>query len=345
MSTLQLDAEVAGQPADTPGSDRHNSNRVLIFAEAYGFVVLFAIFALFFSFWPKTSHAFASMANVRSIIGTQASILIISVAMVLPLMAGNIDLSVGATAGVTSVVCAAAISRFGVPLVGAIALALGVALLVGVLNGILVARVSANSFIIPFGVATLIGGLLQWYTKALPITVNLPRQFQDFGNLQWFGVPRLLVAVIPILVLAVIVQDRTPYGRYLQAIGSNERAARLVGIRVPRTVFLSFVASSLLAGGAGILLTARSGGADPQAGPSFLFPAFAAVFLGMAMIRPGKPNVIGTVIAVFFLAAGVSGFSIAGADAWVRDVFNGIALLVAISMATWFGRRQGAKRI
>ena len=206
-------------------------------------------------------------------------------------------------------------------------------------------RVSANSFIITFGVATLIGGLLQWYTKALPITVNLPRQFQDFGNLQWFGVPRLLVAVIPILVLAVIVQDRTPYGRYLQAIGSNERAARLVGIRVPRTVFLSFVASSLLAGGAGILLTARSGGADPQAGPSFLFPAFAAVFLGMAMIRPGKPNVIGTVIAVFFLAAGVSGFSIAGADAWVRDVFNGIALLVAISMATWFGRRQGAKRI
>jgi len=346
MSMLEHDKKAPDVAAESDDPQaRVSTGLTLRMAETYGFVLAFVAVIIVFSVLPATGDTFASLANVRSIIGNQSTVLIISVGMVIPLLAGNIDLSVGATAGATSVVTAAAVSRFDVPLGLAIVLGMVFALIVGVVNGILIARVSANSFIITFGVGTLIGGLLQWYTKSLPITANLPKAFQNFGNQNWLGLPRLTFALIPIVIVALILQDHTPYGRHLQAIGSNERAARLVGIPVQRSILLSFVASSALAGAAGIILTARSGGADPAAGPSFLFPAFAAVFLGMAMIRPGKPNVIGTVIAVLFLAAAVSGFTMAGANSWVRDVFNGAALLIAISMATWFGKRQGAKRI
>jgi ribose transport system permease protein len=151
--------------------------------------------------------------------------------------------------------------------------------------------------------------------------------------------------VVPIVILAVLIQDRTPFGRYLQAIGSNKRAAQLVGIRVSTLTFASFIASSLLAGIGGVLLLAQAGGATPDAGSTLLFPAFTAVFLGMATIRPGQPNVIGTVLAVLFLAAALSGLTMAGIASWVSDVFDGLALLVAVSVATWFARKQGAKRI
>jgi ribose transport system permease protein len=338
--------EVPAQAVDENAKgDKGPSQWALAAAEKYGLVALFVVILLIFSLWGKTSSTFPTLANLASTIGNQATLLVISIGMVIPLIAGEIDLSVGATAGATSVVTSAAMANFHQGLAVAIAAGMVFAVIVGMVIGVLVARVSANSFVITFGVATVLGGLVQWYTKSLPITSNISQGLQNFGSLNWVGVPRMTVVLIPIFAGAVILQDRTPYGRHLQAIGSNKRAAHLVGVRVGTTTFLSFVISALTAGVGGILLTARSGGASPDAGTTLLFPAFTAVFLGMACIRPGKPNVVGTTIAVFFLAAAVSGLTMAGAQSWVNDVFDGVALLIAISMATWFGRQQGVKRI
>jgi ribose transport system permease protein len=326
-------------------TEKGPSQRALEIAEKYGLVAVFVTLLLIFSLWGQTSSTFPTMANLAATVGNQATLLVISIGMVIPLLAGEIDLSVGATAGATSVVTAAAMANFHTGLLVAIIAGMIFALIIGVVIGVLVARVSANSFVITFGVATVLGGLVEWYTKSLPITSNISQGLQNFGSLNWLGVPRMTVVLIPIFVGALILQDRTPYGRHLQAIGSNKRAAHLVGVRVGTFTFLSFVISALTAGIGGILLTARSGGASPNAGTTLLFPAFTAVFLGMACIRPGKPNVVGTTVAVFLLAAAVSGLTMAGAQAWVNDVFDGVALLVAISLATWFGRKQGVKRI
>jgi ribose transport system permease protein len=345
MSTLPVDdvpAQALSHPDTTP---RRPARIPLILAERYGLVVLFIAMLLIFSLWGRTSSTFPTRANLADTIGDQATLLVISIGMVIPLLAGEIDLSVGAIAGATSVVVSAAMSNHGLSLPVAILLGMVFAVIVGAINGVLVARVSANSFVITFGVATVLGGLVEWYTKSLPITANISQGLINFGTLKWLGLPRMVVVLIPLIVIFVIVQDRTPYGRYLQAIGSNKRAAQLMGIRVDIVTLSSFVFSAFIAGIGGVLLTARSGGASPTAGSTLLFPAFTAVFLGMASIRPGKPNVIGTVLAVFFLAAAVSGFTQAGAATWVNDVFDGVALLIAISMATWFSRKQGTKRI
>lgn len=131
--------------------------------------------------------------------------------------------------------------------------------------------------------------------------------------------------------------------RQLEAIGSNESAARLVGISVDRLVAVSFLGSALVASIAGVLLTSRQGGADPTVATDYLFPALAAVFLGATTIRPGRYNVWGTVIGLFTLGVAINGFTFMGAQAWVTQVFDGLALVLAVAVSTLMRRHRENK--
>jgi ribose transport system permease protein len=104
-------------------------------------------------------------------------------------------------------------------------------------------------------------------------------------------------------------------------------------VRVERLIFSSFVTSGTLAALAGVILAAQIGTADVSSGPPYLLPAFAAVFLGATQIRAGRVNVIGTLVAIFLLATGVTGLQLAGAPVYVEDLFNGAALIVAVALA------------
>lgn len=150
--------------------------------------------------------------------------------------------------------------------------------------------------------------------------------------------PFVLLIVIALIVWYVLMH--VPYGRKLESIGSNRTAARLVGIRVDRLVFVSFLISGLLASIAGILLTSSTGSGSPTAGPSYLFAALAAVFIGTTAIRPGRYNVWGTILGVFLVAVAVDGFTLMGAEAWVNQVFNGSALVISVAISTLMGRRR-----
>ena len=132
----------------------------------------------------------------------------------------------------------------------------------------------------------------------------------------------------------------TPYGRSLYAIGSNATAAKLVGLPVRKNVWWSFVVAGSIAGVAGVLQLARTGSGTASDGNSLLFPALAAVFLGATAIRPGFFNVIGTLIGAIFVSISVSGLTLSGASGWASNVFNGVALLAAVGLSTYLGRRQ-----
>jgi ribose transport system permease protein len=153
-----------------------------------------------------------------------------------------------------------------------------------------------------------------------------------------------LLIVIAFAVWYVLTQ--LPFGRRLEAIGSNESAARLVGISTTKSIWISFIISGLLAGVAGALQTSRGGSGDPSVGTAFLFPALTAVFLGATMIKPGKYNVWGTIIGIFFVATSVSGLTLLGADVWVQPIFNGVSLVAAVTLSTLIarGRESAAAR-
>jgi ribose transport system permease protein len=225
------------------------------------------------------------------------------------------------------------------PSTGHLFVGLVVALLAGSLNAFLVAKLRLNGFIATLGTYTLLGGLLELYTNGTSI-FGIPSSFGNWGSESWLEIPRpfWLLMVVAIVIWYVLLH--TPPGRQLEAIGSNESAARLVGIPVDRLVALSFLGSSLVAGIAGALLTSRQGGADPTVATAYLFPALAAVFLGATTIRPGRYNVWGTVIGIFTLAVAINGFTFLGAQAWVTQVFNGGALVVAVATSTLMGRRR-----
>jgi ribose transport system permease protein len=317
-------------------------SRLLIAAEQYGLVVLLLLTIVIFSLIPESAGIFPTRANLNNILGGEVTLCIVAIAFTLPLMVGQLDLSVASAAGLASVAATAAMSHFQMPLPVAIAVALAIGLIVGMANGYLIAIIGLDSIIVTLAGMTLIGGFVLWYTKGLSINTGISSTLTDFGSLQWFGIPRITYLLVIVAALFWYLIEKTPFGRYVRMIGSNRSAARLVGLPVQHLMFLVFALTGVLAGLTGVLLTARSGGSNPLDGPGLLLPALAAVYLGATTIQPGRFNIIGTILGVFFVAVAVSGLTLCGVPPFVEQLFDGGALLLAVSLSRGLGRARGA---
>jgi ribose transport system permease protein len=224
------------------------------------------------------------------------------------------------------------------PFIAAI-MALAVATAVGAINGFVVVKLKVSSFIATLGMSSLLLAAAYWITDGKQIVSGFSEGFLELGNLQILGIPLPFYAMLILAVLIYILIEYLPVGRYLYASGGNPVAARLAGVRVDRIVYGSLVASSLIAGITGVVLAARIGTASPDIGPSYLLPAFSAVFLGSTQIKPGRVNVLGTLIAIYLLATGVKGLQLAGAPSYTDDLFNGAALIIAVALAARSARK------
>lgn len=314
---------------------------VLDFLERYALVIAFAAMMLFFSFWSKTSTTFPSSTNIKNVLGSQAVIGLLALAIIVPLVCGEFDFSVGSIAGLSQVLCAGFMSRLGWPVWLAILVPVAIGAFVGLNNGNTVARIGVNSLIVTLGVSSLLLGIVEWYTHGQSIITGISPGLIQAGSGDWLGIPRTLYYLVAAALLVHYMLEHTPYGRYLYSIGSNRDAARLVGLRVERMVLLGFVISGTLSGIAGILLVARNGSASPQVGTVVdTLQALSAAYLGATAIKPGRFNVIGTMIAIFFLAFTVTGLSLAGVANWITDAFYGGALFVAVLVSTLVGRKR-----
>jgi ribose transport system permease protein len=311
--------------------------------EKYALVLLFALMCVFFAIYQPTSDTFPSSANIRNILGNEPVIAIIALASILPLTCGHFDLSVGATAGLSSIVAASAAAEHDVPVVAAIALAILAGCAVGLFNGVLVARLGVNALIATLGTATLVAGLISLYTANQVISIGIPESMTTLGSGTWLGLPRTVYTLAVVAVAVWYLLTQTPYGRQLTAVGVSPGAARLVGLRVDRYVMSSFVLSGALSGVAGALLLARAGTANPSVGPGYTLAALSAAFLGATAIKPGTFNVVGTLLGVLFVAVSVNGLVLAGAADWVQPTFNGAALIIAVALSTSIARRRAGR--
>lgn len=315
--------------------------RLLRWTEQYALIGLMILVVVVFSFLPASGEAFRTVGNMQAVLGNLSVVTVVALALVIPLVAGNLDFTVGAAAGISSVVVGSLMSNSGAPLAVAVIAGLLSGIAIGCVNGVVVAILGVNSFISTLGFSILLGGLVQWYTGGIDIISGIDRALTGFGSgVVVPGLPQTFILVVLITLACWFVLTNTPYGRKLRAVGSNARAATLVGLNARRVVFLSFVISGLLAGIAGVLLVARNGGAVTGAGAAQLFPAFAAVFLGATAIEPGRYNAIGTFLGVAFVAIAVSGLTLAGAASWVPAVFNGATLMVAVIISTLLARQR-----
>lgn len=307
--------------------------------ERYALIVLGIAIFVFFAVNPNTPQ-FDTSANIKNILSGQATLGVLVIATMIPLVAGHIDLSVGPSAGLTSLVCAGMMSRTGLDLIPAIAVALAVGLIVGVVNGTLVAGLGINSIVTTLGTSSIIGATVLWYSKGVSIVTDVSTNLTSIGSDKILGIPDPFWILLIIAAIAYYVLEQTPLGRYLYAIGSSPRSAELVGIPVRRLTFASFLGSGLLGAIGGVMLVAVQGSGNPLLGQSFTLPALAGVFLGATTIYPGRYNVLGGIFAIFFLAISVNGLTLLGAEAWVSDMFNGVALLVGVGISVYSGKRR-----
>ncbi|MEU4222868.1 ABC transporter permease [Nonomuraea sp. NPDC026600] len=335
MSRSATDEVVAPAPREVRTAD------VRALVENNALLALLIVVGAFFAILPQSREVFLSVDNLSVLLGNQATVALLALAAILPLVSGYFDFSLGANAATSTVLCAGLMSDDDVPLPVACLVCVVAGALIGGVNGVLVTRFRLNSFVTTLAMATLLGGAIQWYTGGQTILKGISTDLVQFGSSTMAGVPLVVYIVVVVAAVLWYLLSQTPYGRSLYAIGANPRAAQLVGIRSGRYVAISFVMAGTIASIVGILQLARTGSATADTGNSLLFPALAAAFLGATAVRPGFFNVIGTLIGVLFVSVAVSGLTLAGAQAWVSPVFNGAALLAAIGLSAYLGRHRG----
>jgi ribose transport system permease protein len=294
-------------------------------------VLLIIVFVLFATL-PATAGVFTTSANLRGIAINQAVILLAAIAVVPSISSGLYDLSVGASVGAGAIAAQGA-ARAALPLGAIVLVALLTCVLIGAVNGVLIAYLKINSLIATLGMSTIIAALVSWYTAGVTLSTPLPEPMVSVVNGDIAGIPRVLLLVLAVASAVYFLMQHTPLGRSFEALGSNASAARLVGLNVRLLSIGALVLTGLIAGIAALVITTQNGSASPQTGPGFTLVALSAVFLGSTAIRPGRFNVIGTVIAVAFVAIIVNGLTLAGAAAWVSPLFNGLALLIAVGLS------------
>ena len=296
---------------------------------------VWAALIILFSFWvPDT---FPTSDNAKIVAGDQAITAMLALGIIIPLAAGVFDLSFAGVLGVSVAIVAYFQSNGWSVWISVIA-AIAAGAFIGAVNGFIVVQLRVNSFIATLGMSSLLVAAEYWITDGKQIT-DFNSTFLDLGTKPILGIPLPFYIMLVLAIIIYIVIEYLPIGRYLYASGGNAQAARLAGVRVNNVVFGSLVASSFAAGITGVVLAARIGTASPEIGPSYLLPAFSAVFLGSTQIKPGRVNVIGTLVAVYLLATGVKGLQLAGAPSYVNDLFNGAALIIAVALAARSARR------
>ncbi|HEX6010475.1 MAG TPA: ABC transporter permease [Geminicoccaceae bacterium] len=301
-------------------------------------VLLVALFAVLKPDTFLTAFTFRSMANSRSINA------LLALAVMIPLAANQFDLSVASVLGIAQVLANGLQTQQHLPWQLAVLLVLALGAVVGLINGLLVTRARINSFIATLGTGTVLLGLNQWYTGGRQVVGALPAEFTAISSMvPGLGVPAPLLYVLVVGLVLWVVFDYLPLGRYLYVIGDSPRAAQLSGVPTERYVTLAFVASGTLAALAGIMLQVQLQVGQSTVGQELMLPAFTGGLLGATAIRPGRPNVWGTVLAVAVLAVAVAGLSQLGAPFYVEPLFNGGMPVLAVGLAAATQRRRESR--
>ena len=202
--------------------------RVTLFLERYALVLITVGIIVFFATYSRTSEFYLSAPILRNVLGDQSVLIIVAMASLFPLICGEFDFSVGATATAAHVGVASATGEHGMPLAVGVAVGLGIGLIVGLVNAVLVTVVGVSGIIGTLGIGTILVGLVGYYTHGAAIVSGIPTSITDFGANLTVGVPTITLCTLVVAAVIHYVLTSTPPGRYLYSVGSNRSAAHAV---------------------------------------------------------------------------------------------------------------------
>lgn len=356
MSTSTLTPAPAGPTATAP-TRSFNLNAVLVEGRALiALIFIIAIFAIL-------SDNYLTAGNLTTITKQVAFNAIVAIGMLLVILNGGIDLSVGSTVGLAGAVAGNLFRGVPIPFTDTIMfptmwviviISVGVGMLVGLANGLLIAKLNLAPFIVTLGMLYVARGLTQVFLNGQNITNELSGQ-PALGNTGFFevfasrplGLPLSAWVMILFAVIFSIVLNRTPFGRWLYATGSNERAAQLSGVPVKRVQIRIYVLSGLCAGLVGVLQVANISSSTADLGQFYELNAIAAVVIGGAALSGGRGSIRGTIIGAFVIGFLANGLVIVGVSPFWQQVITGAVIILAVAVdqiQQIVQRRRSARR-
>jgi ribose transport system permease protein len=294
--------------------------------------VIFLIVAAVFVFMSFASPVFFTQGNLLSVLLGLSIESMMAVGMVILMVGGGFDMSVGSVLGLTGIAVAWLLTH-GVPTVPAVLLGLLLGVLIGMWNGLIVAKLKINPFVTTLASLSIFRGLSYIITSGRNIS-GLPDGFQLIGQARYFGVQLPIIFAIIILVVSDILLRNSRFLRQNYYIGGNEKAALLSGINVDRMTIFSYTLTAVLAAWAGIVFTARMGSASCQAGTGWELRVITAVILGGASLKGGSGTVFGTFLGVFLMALITNALTLLGVDIYWQQFVVGIVLITAVAIDT-----------
>lgn len=299
----------------------------------YGVIVVWGIeIAIFGALEP---HSFLTLGNFQLMASSQASLIVLALSVVPTLVVGEFDLSVASVMGLSATLVGQLNGVDHWTLALALAIAIAASVVVGLVNAFLTVYVGLQGIIVTLGMGTLLLGIAIEVSNSLTIS-GVSQALSNAVNMPVLGISLAFYFALLLTAGLWYVIRYTPVGRQITFTGFNREVARLSGVNVSRIRVGSFVATSTLAGIAGVIMIGVAGGLDPTTVQTLLLPAFAAAFLGTTMFEPGRVNAVGSCVALLFLTTGITGLELLGLQNWIQYVFYGAAMIVAVTVSRLF---------
>lgn len=329
MSTAPLtptsgDASAATVP---PAKQKGKSHKLVTFFQQYGIIIAFFLLCIALSF---ASEYFLTAKNIINVLRQTSINGILALGMTLVILTRGIDLSVGSVLAFSGIVAASLATGPGahsLPVV--IGAGIGVGMVCGIVNGLVVARLAVPPFVATLGMLSIARGLTYIYSDGMPIS-NLSDSFLAIGQERFLGVPVPVYIFLFVFIGLWVLLNKTTFGRYVYAVGGNEKSARTAGIGTRKIIVAVYAIAGLLAGLSGLILTARTTAGLPQAGVSYELDAIAAVVIGGTSLNGGVGTVRGTLFGALIIGVINNGLDLIGVSSFYQQVVKGCIIVFAV---------------
>lgn len=307
-----------------------NVSKLSLMISNVALVIMLLLSLLIFSVF---SDKFFTQLNLTNILVQNIHVSVLATAVLILMVSGGVDLSIGYQISVAAVIIAKLMSANNMPVWLAILIGIAACVLMGILNGVLAIKLKSHTMIISLGTMAIFQGLSYLISES-KVYYNLPKSFMYIGQGRLFGwLPFNAIVLIVILLVVGYILEKTYIGRHIYSVGDNPEAARLAGLNVNKIRIVAYVIGGILVGISAVLLAARSGSADSTMGPDLTFSGITACVLAGVALKGGEGTLWKVIIAVFVLGVLSNGMQLIGLGTYPQYIAKGVIMVVSIYLS------------
>lgn len=310
------------------------------FRQNWGILLALLVMCIFFSIFGKN---FLTKTNIVNLLRTCATNCYLAIGVQLAIILAGIDLTGGALAALSGVICVMSFENAGLPMWMGIAIGILIGMIVGMINGVIITYTGIHPFVVTLAMQSICRGTAYLMANGSPVTTT-NRSFGNFGTGSLGPIPYPVIYMIIFLVLDAFLLNKTRTGRHIYAVGGNETSARFSGINVKKIKILVWTISGVMAGFCGVVLAARLSSGQPSTGEGYETDAIAASVLGGTSFFGGTGTVGGLIVGVLIIGIISNGLNLMRVNSYWQYVLKGVIIIVAVYVDMLKQKRQNAAK-